>query len=112
MASLRSLARPLRRAAAAAAAPAPGSRAYASLLLAEHDGKALSKATLQTAAAAAQLPGASRLDVLVLGKGCGDVAKECSEIAGVGKVLVAESEQFRPPGRGHDRGVVAGVAEA
>uniref|UniRef100_A0A7S2IUB3 Electron transfer flavoprotein subunit alpha n=1 Tax=Zooxanthella nutricula TaxID=1333877 RepID=A0A7S2IUB3_9DINO len=96
MASLRSLVRPLRRA-AVTPAPAPRPRAYATLLVAEHDNKTLSKATLQVAAAAAQLPGATRLDVLVLGKDCGAVAKECSDVAGVGKVLLAESEQLAHP---------------
>jgi len=33
----------------------------------------------------------------VLGKGCGDVAKECSSIDGVSKVLLAEADQLEHP---------------
>jgi len=84
-------------AAAKRVAPAPSRRGYATLLVADHDNKALSAATLQAAAAAAKLPGSTSLDVLVLGKGCGDVAKECSSIDGVSKVLVAEADHFEHP---------------
>jgi len=82
----------------APAAPVLGhSRAYATLLVAEHDNKSLNKATLHAVAAAAKLPGSERLDLLVLGKGCEGVAKEGAAIAGVGKVLLAESEQLEHP---------------
>lgn len=72
-------------------------RNYATLLVADHDNKVLSKATLQAATAASKLPGSTSLDVLVFGKGCGDVAKACSKIDGVNKVFLAESDQFEHP---------------
>lgn len=86
------LARLPRRAAAGAAR-----RSYATLLVADHDNKALAKATLQAATAASKLPGATSLDVLVLGKGCAAVAEECSKVDGVSKVLLAEADQFERP---------------
>jgi electron transfer flavoprotein alpha subunit len=94
MASFRGLAlRSAARGAPRVAAP----RSYATLLIADHDNKSLGKATWQAAAAAAKLPGATSLDVLVLGKGCGDVAAEASKMAGVSKVLLAESDQLEHP---------------
>lgn len=72
-------------------------RNYATLLIAEHDNKALAKATLQAVTAASRLPGATSLDVLVLGKGCSAVAKEASAIKGVSKVLLAEAVQLEHP---------------
>jgi len=72
-------------------------RTYATLLVADHDNKALSKSTLQALAGAAKLPGATSLDVLVLGKGCGSVAQECAGVQGVSKVILAESEQLEHP---------------
>lgn len=73
------------------------SRAYNTLLVADHDGKALSKATLQAVTAASQLPGSTGLELLVLGKGCGSVAEEGSKVTGVSKVLLAESDQLAHP---------------
>eukprot|EP00931_Biecheleriopsis_adriatica_P086146 TRINITY_DN60865_c0_g1_i1.p1 TRINITY_DN60865_c0_g1~~TRINITY_DN60865_c0_g1_i1.p1 ORF type:complete len:342 (+),score=86.95 TRINITY_DN60865_c0_g1_i1:42-1067(+) len=72
-------------------------RGYATLLLAEHDNKALNKATLQALAAASKLPGCTSIDLLVAGKGCGDVAKTGAAAAGVSKVLLAESDQLEHP---------------
>jgi len=94
MASLRGL---VLRAAATRVAPRAAPRSYATLLVADHNNKTLSKATLHAVAAAAKLPGATSLDMVVIGKGCGDVAKECSEITGVSKVLLAESDQLEHP---------------
>lgn len=76
-----------------AAAP----RAYATLVMAEHNNKTLAKSTLHSITAAKQLKGSERLDVLVLGQGCGAVAQECAAIDGVGQVLVAEDAQFEHP---------------
>lgn len=102
MASLRGLA--LRCAASAprasllGAAAAPSrARGYSTLLIAEHDNKALHKSTLQAAAAAAQLPGSDKMDLLVLGKGCAAVADEAAGIAGVNKVILAEADQLEHP---------------
>eukprot|EP00405_Crypthecodinium_cohnii_P011034 CAMPEP_0206443136 /NCGR_PEP_ID=MMETSP0324_2-20121206/14205_1 /ASSEMBLY_ACC=CAM_ASM_000836 /TAXON_ID=2866 /ORGANISM="Crypthecodinium cohnii, Strain Seligo" /LENGTH=335 /DNA_ID=CAMNT_0053911047 /DNA_START=83 /DNA_END=1090 /DNA_ORIENTATION=+ len=89
-----------------------GSRSYATLLVADHNNKALSKGTLQAAAAAAKLPGMTSLDVLVLGKGCGDVAKECSTIKGVSKVVVAESDQLEHPVADTAAGLLAAVQKS
>jgi len=74
-----------------------GRRAYATLLVAEHNNKTLAKATLQAATAAMKLPGSTSIDVLVLGKGCAAVAKEASAISGVTKVLLAESDMLEHP---------------
>lgn len=73
------------------------SRAYATLLVAEHNNTALNKATLHAMTAVSKLPGSDRVDVLVLGKSCDAVAKECAQIPGVGKVLLAESDQLEHP---------------
>lgn len=62
------------------------------LLIAEHDNKALNEATLRAASAAAQL--GDEFDVLVAGEGAGDVAAEAAKIAGAGKVLHADNAAF------------------
>jgi electron transfer flavoprotein alpha subunit len=72
-------------------------RNYATLLIADHDNKALDKATLQAVSAASKLPGSDKLDVLVLGKGCGAVAQEAAKASGVSKVILAESDQLEHP---------------
>lgn len=59
------------------------------LVLAEHDNKSLNVATLKTVAAAAQLGG--DVHVLVAGHGAKAVAEEAAKVAGVGKVLLADS---------------------
>ena len=52
------------------------------LIVAEHDNKKLSVVT-QSAVAAGQSLNPSKLDVLVAGSGCADVAQEASAIEGV-----------------------------
>lgn len=74
-----------------------GSRGYATLLIAEHDNKVLGKATSQAVAAAKQLPGSEKLDLLVMGKGCEAVASEAATLDGVGRVLLAESDVLEHP---------------
>merc|ERR1719188_620318 len=76
---------------------ATSGRGYATLVVAEHDNKVLNKATLHAVAAASKLPGSTSVDLLVLGKGCGKVAEEGAAAAGVGKVLLAESDQLHYP---------------
>lgn len=76
---------------------AVASRSYATLLVADHDNKALSKATSHAVAAASKLPGSTSIELLVLGKGCGAVAAEGSALAGVSKVLLAEADQLEHP---------------
>ena len=59
------------------------------LVVAEHDHKAIKKATLSTIAAAQKL--GSEIHVLVAGHQAGEAAKAASEIAGVAKVLHADA---------------------
>jgi len=61
----------------------------ANLVLAEHDGKAVRKSTLNTVAAAQKIGG--DIHVLVAGHNCGDAAKAAAQVAGVAKVLHADS---------------------
>jgi len=82
---------------AALARLARGCRGYATLILAEHNNKSLNKATLHAMAAASKLPGCTSVDLLVAGKGCGDVASAGAAVTGVSKVLVAESDQLEHP---------------
>jgi electron transfer flavoprotein alpha subunit len=60
------------------------------LLLAEHDNQRLNEATAKALSAAAKLGG--EVHVLVAGKGVAAVAAEAAQLAGVAKVLVAESD--------------------
>ena len=62
------------------------------LVLAEHDGKTLRKATLNTVAAAQKIGG--EIHVLVAGHDCGGAAKAAAQIAGVAKVLHADAAQL------------------
>ena len=62
------------------------------LVLAEHDNNELNPATLNAVAAAAQIGG--DIDVLVAGSGCGAVADAAAQIAGVNKVLCADSAEY------------------
>jgi electron transfer flavoprotein alpha subunit len=58
------------------------------LVLADHDGKSIRKATLNTVAAAQKIGG--DIHLLVAGNGCGDAAKAGAAVAGVAKVLHAD----------------------
>jgi len=60
----------------------------ANLVLAEHDGKAVRKSTLNTVAAAQKIGG--DIHVLVAGYSCGEAAKAAAQIPGVAKVLHAD----------------------
>lgn len=59
----------------------------------EHEGGAVSKATLHAFAAANALGGP--VTAIVLGDSVGDVAAEVGQIEGVGKVVVAQSDIFK-----------------
>ncbi|MCD6042006.1 MAG: electron transfer flavoprotein subunit beta [Burkholderiales bacterium] len=59
------------------------------LVLAEHDGKTVRKATLNTVAAAQKIGG--EIHVLVAGHDCAEAAKAAAAIAGVAKVLHADA---------------------
>src|SRR5690606_15339775 len=63
------------------------------LVLADHDNASIRPATLNTVTAAAKL---GEVAVLVAGADCRGAAEAAAKIAGVGKVLVADS-----PGLGH-----------
>ncbi|WP_321833568.1 electron transfer flavoprotein subunit alpha/FixB family protein [Pseudomonas kulmbachensis] len=62
------------------------------LVIAEHDGKTLAPATLNTVAAAAKIGG--DINVLVAGQGIGAVAEAAANIAGVAKILVADNAAY------------------
>jgi len=72
----------------------PRGRGYATLVVADHDNKALNKATLHALAAASKLPGCTSIDLLVAGKGSGAVATAGAGVQGVSKVVHAESDQL------------------
>ena len=60
------------------------------LVLAEHDNSRLNEATAKTLSAAKKLGG--DVHILVAGKGAAGVAAEAAKLAGVSKVLLAESD--------------------
>ncbi len=62
------------------------------LVLAEHNNKAVKKATLNCVAAAQKIDAA--VHVLVAGHNCGEAAKAAAGIAGVAKVLHADAPQL------------------
>ena len=66
-----------------------------SLVVADHDNAVLKDSTLNTVTAAAALGG--DVHVLVAGSGCGAVADAASKVAGVAKVLVADSAEYEHP---------------
>ena len=63
------------------------------LVLAEHDGKSVRKATLNTVAAAQKVGG--DIHVLVAGHDCAAAAKAAAQIAGVAKVLHADAPHLK-----------------
>ena len=78
------------------------------LALAEHDGKALKPATLNTVAAAAKL---GAVHVLVAGSGCAGIAAEAATVAGVSKVLVADDAIYAHPLAEELAPLLAGLAK-
>ena len=64
------------------------------LVLAEHDNQRLKPATLNTVSAAAKL---GETHVLIAGAGCAAAAAEAAKVAGVAKVLVADTAIFAHP---------------
>lgn len=67
-------------------------RSQSTLVLVEHNNEQLSPVTLHAVTAAAQLGG--EVQCLVAGAGCGAVAKEVAAVAGVSKVLLADSAAY------------------
>ena len=63
------------------------------LIIAEHDNKNLSAATLNTVTAASQI--GKEMDILVVGNTCNDVSKECSQIPQIRSILEADSEEYK-----------------
>ncbi|MGD9615167.1 MAG: electron transfer flavoprotein subunit alpha/FixB family protein [Alphaproteobacteria bacterium] len=66
------------------------------LVIAEHDNNALKAATLNAVAAAREVADKAGSDVhlLVAGSGCRAVAETASQVAGVGKVLLADDAAY------------------
>jgi electron transfer flavoprotein alpha subunit len=64
----------------------------ASLVLAEHDNKSLKDATAKTVTAASQI--GTPVHVLVAGQNCGAAALAAAKLAGVEKVLVADTAPY------------------
>jgi electron transfer flavoprotein alpha subunit len=65
------------------------------LVLAQHDGAALDKATLHAVSAAQALGGA--VDLLVAGQDCGAAAEAAAKVAGVRKVLRVDAPAYAHP---------------
>lgn len=63
------------------------------LVIAEHNNEALGAATLNAITAASQIGG--DIHVLVAGSGANAVAAEAASVAGVGKVLHVDAEQYK-----------------
>ena len=64
----------------------------ATLIVAEHDNSELKAATLNAVTAAKALGG--DMSILVAGSGCAAVAAQAAKVAGVSKVLVADSAEY------------------
>ena len=62
------------------------------LVIAEHDNESLKPATLNAVTAAAQIGG--EIHLLVAGSACAAVAQNAAQIAGVGKVLLADAPHY------------------
>ncbi|MDA9918677.1 FAD-binding protein [Porticoccaceae bacterium] len=62
------------------------------LVIAEHDNSSLNVATLNSVTAAQAI--ASDIDILVVGASCQDVATQAAQVAGIGKVLVADNSAY------------------
>ena len=62
----------------------------AALVIAEHDGRALKTATLNTVTAA--LACAAKADLLVAGNDCAAIAQAAAKISGIRKIILIEAE--------------------
>lgn len=62
------------------------------LVLAEHNNQSLNAATLNAVTAAQQIDGS--VDILVAGSGCQAVADAAAQVAGIGKVLLADNAAY------------------
>jgi electron transfer flavoprotein alpha subunit len=68
-------------------------RSQSTLVLAEHNNDTLTPITLNTITAASKLGG--EISCLVAGTQCAKVAEQLSKVAGVSKILVADSDAFK-----------------
>ncbi len=78
------------------------------LVIAEHDGKQLKPGTTNTVTAAAKIGG--DITVLVAGTGCAEAAQVAAKIAGVQKVLLADSAQYAGGAAENLAALVQGIA--
>lgn len=62
------------------------------LVIAEHDNQQLNHITLNVVKAASLLGG--EIDLLVVGKGCNEVARQAASVSGVSSVLTVDSDQY------------------
>ena len=67
----------------------------ATLVIAEHDNKQLKTGVANTIAAAAKI--GDEVNVLVAGSQCAEAAQAAAQLAGVGKVLVADAPHYAVP---------------
>ncbi len=65
-----------------------------SLVIADHDNSGLKDSTLNTVTAALQL---GDVDILIAGSGCSGAADAAAKVAGVSKILVADSADYAHP---------------
>jgi electron transfer flavoprotein alpha subunit len=79
------------------------------LLIADHDNKALAKATLHVLAAARDIGG--EVHVLVAGRGCEAVAKQAASLPGVAKVLLADDAAYGESLAENLAALVAGIGK-
>ncbi|XP_077286363.1 electron transfer flavoprotein subunit alpha wal isoform X1 [Arctopsyche grandis] len=71
-----------------------GLRNQSTLIVAEHNGEQLSASTRNAITAAKSLP-AGEVTALVAGPKCGPVTEQLSKVAGLNRILVAESDAFK-----------------
>ncbi len=62
------------------------------LVIAEHDNNSMNVATLNSVAAAQAMGG--DIDILVVGSGCQAAAEQAAQVAGIGKVIVADNAVY------------------
>jgi len=79
------------------------------LVFAEHDNKALKKASLSTVAAAQKIGG--EIHLLVAGHDCAEAAQAASQVAGVAKVLHADAPQLDDEIAENVAALMAGLAK-
>lgn len=79
------------------------------LIIAEHDGKTLKGATLNTLTAAFQIK--DEVDLLVVGSQCQAVVEQACRVAGVRKVLVADNPVYEHQLAENVSKLVVGIAE-